>query len=201
MRREIRHMTVPEIEKWYEEELAEAFAPAERKPLADILSLRAEGRYELLGLFNERDELLGYATIWRQPDGAGLVLLDYLGVSARLRNGGLGAELCAHLARRYGGQGLILESEAPVPGGSPAENELRRRRIAFYARNGFQPVYEMATCGMRWQAMLWGPPPRDLTAVMAAHRALYGPERTDVKVPLAPDEVPERPYWMKEPII
>ena len=94
-------------------------------------------------------------------------------------------------------QGLILESEAPVPGGSPAENELRRRRIAFYARNGFQPVYEMATCGMRWQAMLWGPPPRDLTAVMAAHRALYGPERTDVKVPLAPDEVPERPYWMK----
>ena len=186
MRREIRPMTVPEIEKWYAEELAEAFAPAERKPLADILSLRAEGRYELLGLFNERDELLGYATIWRQPDGAGLVLLDYLGVSARLRNGGLGAELCAHLARRYGGQGLILESEAPVPGGSPAENELRRRRIAFYARNGFQPVYEMATCGMRWQAMLWGPPPRDLTAVMAAHRALYGPERTDVKVPLAP---------------
>ena len=163
MRREIRPMTVPEIEKWYAEELAEAFAPAERKPLADILSLRAEGRYELLGLFNERDELLGYATIWRQPDGAG----------------------------------LVLESEAPVPGGSPAENELRRRRIAFYARNGFQPVYEMATCGMRWQAMLWGPPPRDLTAVMAAHRALYGPERTDVKVPLAPDEVPERPYWMK----
>ena len=102
MRREIRPMTVPEIEKWYAEELAEAFAPAERKPLADILSLRAEGRYELLGLFNERDELLGYATIWRQPDGAGLVLLDYLGVSARLRNGGLGAELCAHLARRYG---------------------------------------------------------------------------------------------------
>ncbi len=197
MRREIRPMTVTEIEKWYAEELAEAFAPAERKPLADILSLRAEGRYELLGLFNERDELLGYATIWRQPDGAGLVLLDYLGVSARLRNGGLGAELCAHLARRYGRQGLILESEAPVPGGSPAENEIRRRRIAFYARNGFQPVYEMATCGMRWQAMLWGPPPRDLTAVMAAHRALYGPERTDVKVPLAPDEVPERPYWMK----
>ena len=75
MRREIRPMTVPEIEKWYAEELAEAFAPAERKPLADILSLRAEGRYELLGLFNERDELLGYATIWRQPEGAGLVRL------------------------------------------------------------------------------------------------------------------------------
>ena len=126
MRREIRPMTVPEIEKWYAEELAEAFAPAERKPLADILSLRAEGRYELLGLFNERDELLGYATIWRQPDGAGLVLLDYLGVSARLRNGGLGAEIWA-----TGGSsektGLLLFQNrydppaAPTPTPAPAK--------------------------------------------------------------------------------
>ena len=59
MRREIRPMTVPEIEKWYAEELAEAFAPAERKPLADILSLRAEGRSELVGGFAERDDRRG----------------------------------------------------------------------------------------------------------------------------------------------
>ena len=42
MRREIRPMTVPEIEKWYAEELAEAFAPAERKPLADILGINQQ---------------------------------------------------------------------------------------------------------------------------------------------------------------
>lgn len=198
MSRTVRPMTVPEIERWYAVELSEAFAPTERKPLSDIFALRDQGRYELLGLFDGEDTLLGYATIWQQPGGEGLVLLDYLGVSARLRNGGLGAALCGELARRYGRQGLILESEAVVAGDDPAENDIRRRRIAFYERNGFTRVYQMATCGMRWEAMLLGEVPGDLTGVMAAHRALYGPARTDVKVPLGPDEAPERPYWMKE---
>jgi len=186
-----------EIRYWYHCELSEAFLPEERKPLADILALHQAGRYELLGLFQE-EALLGYATIWQQPGGAGLVLLDYLGVTARLRNRGLGGELCALLSRRYGPQGLILESEAPLPGAPEEENALRRRRIAFYARSGFVPVYEMATCGLRWQAMLWGRAPDCLEDVMAAHRALYGPGRTDVKIPLGPDEVPTMPYWMSQ---
>lgn len=198
MERTLRPMTLPETRDWYEKELAEAFLPEERKPLEDILALEEAGRYDLLGLFDEEDTLLGYATIWKQPEGEGLVLLDYLGVSARLRNGGLGAELLARLAQRYGQQGLLLESETPVPGGDPSENDIRRRRIAFYERNGFTTVYEMATCGLRWNAMLWGPVPEDQEALMAAHRALYGPSRTDVRVPLGPGEIPELPYWMKE---
>ena len=32
---------------------------------------------------------------------------------------------------------------------------------------------------------------------MAAHRAIYGPGRPDVKIPLGPGETPEPPYWMK----
>lgn len=198
MEKTLRPMTRPEIRDWYEQELSEAFLPEERKPLEDILALEEAGRYDLLGLFDGEDTLLGYATIWKQPEGGGLVLLDYLGVSARLRNGGLGSELLARLAQRYGKQGLILESETPVPSGDPSENDIRRRRIAFYERNGFTTVYEMATCGLRWNAMLWGPVPDGLDAVMAAHRALYGPSRTDVRVPLGPDEVPQLPYWMKE---
>jgi len=194
----LRPMTPEGVRDWYGRELAEAFLPTERKPLEDILALRRAGRYELLGLFDEAGGLLGYGTIWQQPGGEGLVLLDYLGVTARLRNGGIGARLCGMLARRYGAQGLILESETPAPGAPEEENAIRRRRIGFYARNGFSTVYEMATCGLRWNAMLWGPPPDCLDGVMAAHRALYGPERTDVKIPLGPDEEPELPYWMRK---
>ena len=41
--------------------------------------------------------------------------------------------------------------------------------------------------------------PADLAPVMAAHRAIYGPARTDVKVPLGPEESPPGPPgWMKE---
>ena len=84
-----RTMSPDEIRYWYTEELSEAFAPNERKPLQDILMLQNEGRYELWGLF-DATQIAGYATIWKAP-GIALVLLDYLGVSKRLRNGGLGS--------------------------------------------------------------------------------------------------------------
>lgn len=190
---EFRQMTPKEIEYWYAVEFSQAFAENERKPLADILDLAAQGRYQLWGLF-DGERMLGYATLWRR-DGIPLVLLDYLGVSAALRNGGLGADILARL--REQGFPIVTESELPVPGDSDAENRIRLRRIGFYRRNGFTPAYEMATCGMRWQALLANADGLELTNIMAWHRALYGPERTDVKVPLGPDEVPELPYWMK----
>ena len=190
---EFRQMTPKEIEYWHAVEFSQAFAENERKPLADILDLAAQGRYQLWGLF-DGERMLGYATLWRR-DGIPLVLLDYLGVSAALRNGGLGAGILARL--REQGFPIVTESELPVPGDSDAENRIRLRRIGFYRRNGFTPAYEMATCGMRWQALLANTDGLEMTDIMAWHRALYGPERTDVRVPLGPDEVPELPYWMK----
>ena len=139
--------------------------------------------------------MLGYATLWRQA-GIPLVLLDYLGVSAKLRCGGLGAAILTRLKAR--GFPIVTESELPVPGDSDAENTIRLRRIGFYRRNGFTPAYEMATCGMRWQALLANTDGLEPSDIMAWHKALYGPERTDVKVPLGPDEVPEMPYWMRD---
>ena len=38
--------------------------------------------------------------------------------------------------------------------------------------------------------VLLGEPPARLEELMAVHRAIYGPARTDVAVPLAPGEVP-----------
>ena len=85
----------------------------------------------------------------------------------------------------------------PIEGDNEKENHIRIRRIGFYQRNGFVPTYEMATCGMRWQALLANAKGMDLASIMRWHRELYGPERTDVKVPLGPEEAPEMPYWMK----
>lgn len=187
-----RLMTPEEITHWYSAELSEAFAENERKPLADILALIKAKRYELWGLFDGR-RMLGYAGLWLHPE-IPLVLLDYLGVSAPLRGGGLGARLLS-LLRDRGGP-IAVEAELPVPGDGDEANRLRLRRIGFYCRNGFTPAYEMATCGMRWQALLTGAEAFPLHDVMAWHRALYGPERTDVRVPLAPGEKPEPPYWM-----
>ena len=48
----LRQMDEREMEHGDAHELSEAFAPNERKPLADIRCLIAEGRYELWGLFD-----------------------------------------------------------------------------------------------------------------------------------------------------
>jgi len=200
-----RPMNDNEIQYWYKAELEAAFSPQEIKPLSDIFKLQKSGCYDLLGLFekdgeNETERMLGYATIWKSPS-IELMLLDYLGVSAMLRNNGLGSRILNCLKEYYKGRHIIAESELPIPGDDPEENNIRLRRIEFYRRNGFEPVYEMATCGLRWQALLLGQAPEpgseEMSAMMAEHKALYGPQRTDVKVPLGPDEVPAMPYWMK----
>ncbi len=185
---ELRPIT--QLERWYREELSTAFPPNERKSLEDLCALMEAGRYQILGLFEE-ETLLGYGTLWMEPGDLSCILLDYLGVRASCRNQGLGGALLRLLTRHFQGRSSILaEAEVPVPGGTEEENALRRRRMGFYARNGFSPVYEMATCGMRFQTYLGGPIPADLTPVMALHKAIYGPERVDVVIPLGPHQSP-----------
>ena len=194
-----RPMTQKETEYWYRVLMPEAFSANEIKPWDDVVRLLAEDRYEIWGLFEASDAEtgglpVGFACLWKRT-GIPLVLLDYLGVTAARRNAGLGAHMLALLKAQ--GRPLVMESELPVEGSPEEENAIRRRRIAFYERNGFRPAYEMATCGMRWQALVTGDELYELEEIMRWHKQLYDEKRTDVKVPLGPDEVPEPPYWMK----
>ena len=188
---EFRLLNENEIRIWYETELTRTFIPQECKPLEDIFRLIGKERYEIWGLFDSTS-LLGYACLWKSPDLA-LVLLDYLGVTAAQRNRGLGGQML-HLLQAQG-RPLVTESELPVEGDSEEENAIRRRRIAFYARHGFTAAYPMATCGMAWQALV-SHPEAGTEATMAHHRALYGPERRDVRIPLPPGALPELPDWV-----
>ena len=195
---ELRPVTGGALRDWYDQELTQAFPPNECKPLADIKALMDQGRYEVWGLF-DGDTLLGYATLWMEPGDKSCILLDYLGVTAARRNGGLGGQIVRMLVEQLAGKSLLLiEAERPVEGDDLAENALRQRRLRFYERCGFVPAYDMATCGMRFTTFL-PELPADLAPVMALHRAIYGPDRTDVKVPLGPDELPPGPpAWMEK---
>ncbi len=196
----LRLMTDSEVTYWYTQEFENHFNAQERKPLADIIKLQNSGHYDLLGLFDEHsNQMLGYATIWKSPN-INLLLLDYLGVSSSLRNKGLGSQILLALKKYYKNEYIIAESELPVSEDSPSENNLRERRINFYKRNGFKPVYEMATCGMRWQALILSDgfisSPSEISKIMHNHKAIYGPSRKDVKIPIYQDEVPDMPYWV-----
>ena len=93
---------------------------------------------------------------------------------------------------------LILESETPFENDDSQENEIRKRRIGFYERNGWVKMYEMATCGMRFNAMSYESLPDNLETIKAEHKEVYGETRTDVIIPLPKDEKPPLPYWMKQ---
>ena len=197
MATELRAIPTTSWDTWYQTELCEAFPPNERKPLATMLELAAEGRYELLGLFDGAD-LLGYATLWTAPERPGYVMLDYLGVTAARRNGGLGASILAALAAREAGRRtVIVEADGP-DGGPEEERPLRLRRLAFYRRNGCTPVYPTFACGNRCQAFVLGPVPEDRAALKAAHRAIYGTRRPDVVIDPPPGAEPQPPFWMAE---
>lgn len=188
-----RQMNNQEIEYWYVTEFSDTFAENERKPLKDLFDLIDENRYEIWGLFDE-NIMQGYATLWKAKN-VPIILLDYLGVNKKLRNKGIGTDILGYL------NGLeipiVVESELPVKEASDFENSIRSRRIEFYKKNGFVPIYEMATCGMRWQALAVNSSELEIFDIMKWHRALYGNERTDVKIPIGKDEIPELPYWMK----
>lgn len=130
------------IVKIYEERMPKDFAKGEIKPLARILELRGQGKYFCYGLYDE-GEFAGYCflVVSKEQDA---VLLDYFAISKELRGKGCGS-IClsllkAEIERRNFGT-LILEVENPRFGKDEGERELRRRRIAFYIRNGMTLTY------------------------------------------------------------
>lgn len=214
-----RKIKASEIPDWYEFNLCEDFPVNEVKPLDNILKLCEDGRYDIFCYFDEAEcseharKGMGYATIWKAP-GADTYLLDYLGVPRAFRNQGLGAKILRDIrnqvfmdevkAGKYSPDDsesefcLIVESETPLEEGDAEENLLRKRRCEFYRRNGYVKVYEMGTCGVRFDAMVFEKAPKDLEKVMREHKKIYGVEREDVIVPLGKNQAAPLPFWMKK---
>lgn len=167
----LREMRLPELKQLHETELREAFPPQELKPYAAMKTLYEKGVYHPVGAW-EGERLVGYAILWESPAHP-YVLIDYLGVPAHLRNGGLGGTLLDRLAERFAGtDGILVESEAPEGGPGDA---LRRRRLDFYRRNGFTFLdYDCVLFGVHYAVCLRSPNGKGTEAgAMAAHQALY----------------------------
>ena len=172
-----------ELTNLYKDEMMFDFPRAELKPLRAMLRLMDMGQYDPLLVTDDQGVALGYAMIWlpRARNGA---LLEYLGV---LR----------------GGQ-LFGEAEAPTSD-DPAENDLRRRRIAFYERNGFRVLdYECALFGVHFNCLYLGPETDD-RKVEALHCSVYAdyfsPEHMAryIQLPLHPGEaIQPSPAWVEE---
>ncbi len=187
---ELRTLNKEELTALYRNEMTEDFPSAELKPLSAMLRLMDLGRYDPL-LVTEGGEAVGYAMLWLAEGRAG-ALLEYFGVLRGKRNGGLGTRILELLAGRY--SQLFGEAEAPGEDASPEENDLRRRRIAFYQRSGFRVLdYQCALFGVRFHCLYRGPE-QDDRRVEALHRGVYAgyfsPAHMEryIQLPLGPGE-------------
>lgn len=179
---------------WYEKFLKEDFVSDEIKPIENILTLVKNGRYEVYGVFQD-DEMIAYASFWKK-ENINLVLLDYLGVSKKYRNQGIGSKILVLIKEMLGNIPYVVEAEIPT-GSSLEEDKIRKRRIEFYERNGCKKVYLMATCGMKWQTLVNSKNEIDQKELAKLHKELYEEKRTDVKIPVSIDENIEKAFWSK----
>lgn len=179
---------------WYEKFLKEDFVSDEIKPIENILTLIKNGRYEVYGVFQD-DEMIAYASFWKK-ENINLVLLDYLGVSKKYRNQGIGSKILVLIKEMLGNMPYVVEAEIPT-GSSLEEDKIRKRRIEFYERNGCKKVYLMATCGMKWQTLVNSKNEIDQKELAKLHKELYEEKRTDVKIPVSIDENIEKAFWSK----
>ena len=170
-----RTLTENELIHLYETELKSTFPPSELKPLSAIQSLTDRGLYVPLG-FWEGEAMTAYALLWQAP-GVRYALLDYLGVTAEKRGGGIGSRVLKELeqAGRERWNGVLAEVEAPDP--TSPDYEQQTRRIRFYERCGYRYAgYDIGLFGVHYKVYAQGD--LDAARMMADQSTIY---RTELK--------------------
>ena len=131
----VQELNLNEIKEIYYSYMQEAFPQSELRPYANIEMLTLKGNYICYGLY-EDDKLLAYAYFSRTEDGR-YSLLDYYAVLKELRGTGIGSRFFPLLREKmHDMDGVLIEVESVESTDNEDEKALRRRRIAFYEKNG-----------------------------------------------------------------
>lgn len=197
-----RHLSDEELERAYESVFREAFPPEELKPLADMRRMRDAGEYITWGLFRD-GEPVGYACCWQDEP---YILIDYLCVDRRMRNGGIGALILKRLRESYP-KNTVFVGEAEAPVGDAEADSLICRRLGFYRRCGAKTAtYDTALFGVHYRTIYWAEGAVDEDELMSRHDGFYRrsfpAERytAAVQIPLRPGEKPfPRATWDARP--
>lgn len=165
---EMKLPTPEQLARAYEADLKTAFPQTELKPLKNIQAMCRDGCYRPWCLF-DGDELIGECFLWLGKPG--WALLDYLCVSARRRNDGLGALILSELIKIEANTVIFGECEAPVHAADPP---LAERRLAFYARNQARTAgYDTEMFGVHYKTLYWSEKPISDSELIRQHQIIY----------------------------
>ncbi len=154
------------VEKLY----LDAFPESERRPVeAQRRNVDENGKFHCYLLTEDDGRPIGFITVW-QLDG--FYYGEHFAIDPALRNGGYGGRVMQHLLSELR-LPFVLESEVPA-------DEMSRRRIGFYERQGFrvwdkdyvQPPYCTGGTPLPLYLMVAGETP-DMPSVDDVRRAIY----------------------------
>ncbi|MCR5078421.1 MAG: GNAT family N-acetyltransferase [Bacilli bacterium] len=107
-----------------------AFPPQERPPFEALFSWKDKGLTEFLNIYDGQT-FLGFVHLVHYKD---LLYLFFFALNEENRNKGYGSKILRELRDRYEGNRLYLLAEEVNP--KYEDNANRKRREAFYTRNG-----------------------------------------------------------------
>lgn len=110
-----------------------AFPAEERIPWNDLLRL-VRGMPLEFAVYRDEGGLAGFTIVYPRPR---LSWFWYFAVPPERRGRGVGQSILSALLARYERRSAVLDMEDPAQPGAP-NPEQRRRRAAFYLRNGFR---------------------------------------------------------------
>ena len=194
---ELRIPTAEQLQTVYDIDMKAAFPAAELKPLSAIRRMWREGRYKPYCLF-DGDDIVGECFLWLGHPG--WALLDYLCVSPKARNAGLGALILTKLREVEPGTVIFGEAEAPEHAPDPA---MAKRRLGFYARNGLRTAgYDTEVFGVHYKTLYLADRQVAEETLMKEHDFVYrssfepGKYAKYVRIPYDPAKAPgEQVAW------
>ena len=194
---ELRIPTAEQLQTVYDIDMKAAFPAAELKPLRAVRLMWREGRYKPYCLF-DGDDTVGERFLWLGHPG--WALLDYLCVSPKARNAGLGALILTKLREVEPGTVIFGEAEAPEHAPDPA---MAKRRLGFYARNGLRTAgYDTEVFGVHYKTLYLADRQVAEETLMKEHDFVYrssfepGKYAKYVRIPYDPAKAPgEQVAW------
>lgn len=148
-----------------------SFPVNERRPLESLKKIISDESDIYCDAVLRNNVFVGLLVYWDFTD---FVYIEYLAVNPDIRGGGIGARVLSQL-KDVVRKPVVLEVEPPL-------NELAKRRIGFYERNGFvlwdneyfQPSYGLVP-GLELKLMSSGKLALDISeAVDVIHCRVYG---------------------------
>ncbi len=138
-----KRLTLTQAKEIYDRYMGEDFPPEELKPFRMIEDMYDRGHYLTYGFYETvetegmRKEVLRAYAFFVADHANRMLLLDYFAACADIRSRGYGSAALRQMREIFADwKGIVIEVEDDEIAAEESIRDIRKRRIAFYTRNG-----------------------------------------------------------------